>query len=324
MYTLEEINSKITEAIKQVRLNKEPRNLYEPISYILGMGGKRIRPALLLAACNLYSDDIDNAIPASIAVEIFHNFTLVHDDIMDKATMRRGFETIHKRWNDNIAILSGDAMTILAYQYLNQIDKEVLPEVISIFNSFAIGICEGQQMDMDFETLEMVSKEDYLKMIELKTSVLLKGALQIGAVIGGASSDDIELIGEFGRTMGLAFQLQDDLLDTYGKSDVFGKRIGGDIISAKKTMLSIETYHKLDDTAKKEFLELYNRKDIEGNLKIQKVKEYFGMVKVKESIESLINEYFDKAQSSLNQLSVEPGRKIVLSNILSKLIGRES
>ncbi|MDI3526663.1 MAG: geranylgeranyl diphosphate synthase, type [Tenuifilum sp.] len=324
MYTLDEINSKITEAIKQVRLNKEPRNLYEPISYILGMGGKRIRPALLLAACNLYSDEIDNAIPASIAVEIFHNFTLVHDDIMDKATMRRGFETIHKRWNDNIAILSGDAMTILAYQFLNQVDKEVLPEVISIFNSFAIGICEGQQMDMDFETLEMVSKEDYLKMIELKTSVLLKGALQIGVVIGGASSDDVELIGEFGRTMGLAFQLQDDLLDTYGKSDVFGKRIGGDIISAKKTMLSIETYHKLDDTAKKEFLELYNRKDIEGNLKIQKVKEYFGMVKVKESIESLINEYFEKAQSSLNLLSVDPSRKIVLSNILNKLIGRES
>jgi geranylgeranyl diphosphate synthase type II len=161
-------------------------------------------------------------------------------------------------------------------------------------------------------------------MIELKTSVLLKGALQIGVVIGGASSDDVELIGEFGRTMGLAFQLQDDLLDTYGKSDVFGKRIGGDIISAKKTMLSIETYHKLDDTAKKEFLELYNRKDIEGNLKIQKVKEYFGMVKVKESIESLINEYFEKAQSSLNLLSVDPSRKIVLSNILNKLIGRES
>ena len=262
MYTLESINQKVDSAIKQLDLTGEPRNLYEPIAYIMSMGGKRIRPALVLAACNLYSDDIDQALPAALAVELFHNFTLVHDDIMDNADMRRGLVTIHKKWNPNIAILSGDAMTVLAYKLLVQVDKSILPEVINIFNSFAMGICEGQQMDMDFESDIMVSRDEYLKMIELKTSILLKGALQIGAVIGGAGRNDVELIGEFGRSMGLAFQLQDDLLDCYGDSSTFGKRIGGDIVASKKTMLTIIAAEKLNGTHRNDFIELYNNKSL--------------------------------------------------------------
>lgn len=324
MYTLESINQKVDTAIKQLDLTGEPRNLYEPISYIMGMGGKRIRPALVLAACNLYSEDIDRALPAALAVEIFHNFTLVHDDIMDNADMRRGLVTIHKKWNPNIAILSGDAMTVLAYKLLVQVDKSILPEVINIFNSFAMGICEGQQMDMDFESHVMVSREEYLKMIELKTSILLKGALQIGAVIGGAGRNDVELIGEFGRSMGLAFQLQDDMLDCYGDSSTFGKRIGGDIVASKKTMLTIIAAEKLNGTHRDDFIDLYNNKSLPDELKISKVMDYYSKAEVQQEMVSIIDTYFNNATQAINQLKVSDSRKNVLNQILTKLIGRKN
>ncbi|HOK61524.1 polyprenyl synthetase family protein [Tenuifilum sp.] len=324
MYTLESINQKVDSAIKQLDLTGEPRNLYEPIAYIMSMGGKRIRPALVLAACNLYSDDIDQALPAALAVELFHNFTLVHDDIMDNADMRRGLVTIHKKWNPNIAILSGDAMTVLAYKLLVQVDKSILPEVINIFNSFAMGICEGQQMDMDFESDTMVSRDEYLKMIELKTSILLKGALQIGAVIGGAGRNDVELIGEFGRSMGLAFQLQDDLLDCYGDSSTFGKRIGGDIVASKKTMLTIITAEKLKGTQRSDFIELYNSKSLTDQLKIGRVMDYYSKAEVQHEMVSIIDTYFDNATQAINKLNVSESRKDVLNQILTRLIGRKN
>jgi len=324
MYTLESINQKVDSAIKQLDLSREPRNLYEPIAYIMGMGGKRIRPALVLAACNLYTDDIDAALPAALAVEIFHNFTLVHDDIMDNADLRRGLVTIHKKWNPNIAILSGDAMTVLAYKLLVQVDRSVLPEVIDIFNSFAMGICEGQQMDMDFESDAIVSRDEYLKMIELKTSILLKGALQIGAVIGGAGKNDVELIGEFGRSMGLAFQLQDDLLDCYGDSNTFGKRIGGDIVAAKKTMLTIIAAEKLNGTQRNDFIVLYNNKSLPDNLKISRVMDYYQKAAVKQEMVSIIDNYFDKATQAIKQLKVSDSKKEVLNQILARLIGRKN
>ncbi|MEY1640194.1 polyprenyl synthetase family protein [Tenuifilum osseticum] len=324
MYTLESINQKVDSAIKQLDLTGEPRNLYEPIAYIMGMGGKRIRPALVLAACNLYSEDIDRALPAALAVEIFHNFTLVHDDIMDNADMRRGLVTIHKKWNPNIAILSGDAMTVLAYKLLVQVDKSILPEVINIFNSFAMGLCEGQQMDMDFESDIMVSRDEYLKMIELKTSILLKGALQIGAVIGGAGRNDVELIGEFGRSMGLAFQLQDDMLDCYGDSSTFGKRIGGDIVASKKTMLTIIAAEKLNGTHRNDFIELYNNKSLPDELKISKVMDYYSKAEVQQEMVSIIDTYFNNATQAINQLKVSESRKDVLNQILTKLIGRKN
>lgn len=324
MYTLESINQKVDFAIKQLDLTREPRNLYKPIAYIMGMGGKRIRPALVLAACNLYSEDIDRALPAALAVEIFHNFTLVHDDIMDNADVRRGLTTIHKKWDKNIAILSGDAMTVLAYKLLVQVDRKVLPDVIDIFNSFAMGICEGQQMDMDFESNIMVSRDEYLRMIELKTSILLKGALQIGAVIGGAGKDDVELIGEFGRSMGLAFQLQDDLLDCYGDSGTFGKRIGGDIVAAKKTMLTIIAAEKLNGSQRNDFIELYNNKLLPDELKINKVLEYYNKAEVQQEMVSIIDTFFVNATQAINQLKVSESRKDVLNQILTKLIGRNN
>lgn len=324
MYTLESINQKVEAGIKQLDLSREPKNLYEPIRYIMGMGGKRIRPALVLAACNLYIDDIDRALPAALAVEVFHNFTLVHDDIMDNAEVRRGLVTIHKKWDSNIAILSGDAMTVLAYKLLVQVDKQVLPEVVNIFNTFAIGICEGQQMDMDFESLTMVTRDEYLKMIELKTSILLKGALQIGAVIGGATKNDVELIGEFGRSMGLAFQLQDDLLDCYGDKSVFGKRIGGDIVASKKTMLTIITAEKLSNADRNDFIALYNDKTLTEDSKIAQVMEYYQKVDVKQEMIRIIDVYFDKAKKSIDLLDVNNSRKEVLYQILTKLIDRKS
>lgn len=324
MYTLESINQKVDFAIKQLDLKRKPRNLYEPIAYIMGMGGKRIRPALVLAACNLYSEDIDQALPAALAVEIFHNFTLVHDDIMDNADVRRGLTTIHKKWDQNIAILSGDAMTVLAYKLLVQVDRKVLPDVIDIFNSFAMGICEGQQMDMDFESNIMVSRDEYLRMIELKTSILLKGALQIGAVIGGAGKEDVELIGEFGRSMGLAFQLQDDLLDCYGDSSTFGKRIGGDIVAAKKTMLTIIAAEKLNGTERNAFIELYNNKLLPDELKINKVLDYYNKAEVQQEMVSIIDTFFVNATQAIKQLKVSESRKEVLNQILTKLIGRKN
>ena len=191
MIPYSELSSIVAKEFSNLNFNSEPTNLYEPIRYILNIGGKRVRPILTLAGCNVFSDDITKAINASIAVEIFHNFTLVHDDIMDKADLRRGNETVHKKWDQNAAILSGDAMTVIAYQYLASSNPSKLGNIINIFNSFALGICEGQQLDMDFESRTSVSREEYLRMIELKTSVLLKGALQIGAVLGGANEEDI-------------------------------------------------------------------------------------------------------------------------------------
>lgn len=324
MHTLDSINRKVELAIGQLNFSYEPKNLYEPIGYIMGMGGKRIRPALVLAACNVYNDNIDKALPAALAVEVFHNFTLVHDDIMDNADVRRGLTTIHKKWNPSIAILSGDAMTVLAYKLLAQVDKAILPDVINIFNSFAIGICEGQQMDMDFELIPMVSRSNYLEMIELKTSILLKGALQIGAVIGGASHNDVEIIGEFGRTMGLAFQLQDDFLDCYGDSSVFGKRIGGDIIASKKTMPTILAYEKLNSSEKEEFIRLYSQKEIPETEKINRVLEYYEKVNVRHEMVNIIDEYFEKAKKSIEQLNVNDSRKQTLIQILTKLMDRKS
>lgn len=324
MYSFQELTEIVAQAISQYSLPKEPGNLYEPISYILGIGGKRLRPTLALAACNVFSDNIENAIKPALAVEVFHNFTLVHDDIMDNADIRRGQVTIHKKWNDNTAILSGDAMTILAYRLLTQTPAIYLTPVLNIFNNVALGVCEGQQYDMDFESKLTVSSEDYMRMIELKTAVLLKGALQIGAVIGDASNKDIELVGKFGTNMGLAFQLQDDLLDIYGDEAIFGKSIGGDIIACKKTMLVIEMVKHLSEEELNEFWIVFNDKKIDRDRKISVIKNYYDKVDVKSIIEQKVNYLFSLAQKALEDLSPENGRKKVLNTILQKLVGRDS
>lgn len=323
MIPYSELNSIVANTFSNLNFNREPKNLYEPIKYILGIGGKRIRPILTLAGCNVFSDDIKSAINPAIAIEIFHNFTLVHDDIMDNADLRRGKETIHKKWDNNIAILSGDAMTIIAYQYLASSNPNYLGKIVEIFSSFALGICEGQQLDMDFENRKNVTRDEYLKMIELKTSVLLKGALQIGAVLGGASNDDIKNIGEFGRCLGLAFQLQDDLLDTYGNVETFGKNIGGDIIAGKKTILTIETIDRLGSKADN-FIELLENKNLSRHLKVSDVIKVYNEVGARQIVEALVDDYFIKAHQSLTQISVPEERKLVLLEISEKLMNRKN
>ncbi|BDX37557.1 isoprenyl synthetase [Tenuifilaceae bacterium CYCD] len=324
MYTFHELNDLVASTFVNLKFSKEPISLYSPVEYILGIGGKRIRPILTLAGCNVFSDSIEKAQSPSVAVEIFHNFTLVHDDIMDNADIRRGQPTIHKRWDNNSAILSGDAMTILAYQFLTNVDYKYLSRVLHIFNSFALGICEGQQYDMDFEKRSDVTRNEYLKMIELKTAVLLKGALQIGAVIGDAKDSDIERIGEFGRCLGVAFQLQDDLLDTYGNVETFGKKIGGDIVANKKTILTIETMNLLKSSDKEEFINLMSDYKLEKTAKIDAVIKIYDRVKVKELVNVLIKNYFDSAMTSLNSISVSSERKVVLYEIAEKLMNRNS
>lgn len=231
--------SLIENTLARQDFDQEPIELYQPISYILSLGGKRLRPAMVLAGCDLFEGNLDDALLPSLAIEMFHNFSLVHDDIMDDAHLRRGKKTIHEKWNTNVAILAGDAMLVKSYQYLNQVDKSILAKVYEIFSKTALEVCEGQQYDMNFESLSSVSEEDYLEMIRLKTAVLLGAALQIGALIGKASSSQAVALYNFGVDAGLAFQVQDDLLDAFGDPEKFGKKVGGDILQDKKTLLMI-------------------------------------------------------------------------------------
>ncbi len=322
MFTIQQLSELISTQLLNKSFNQEPKNLYQPINYILGLGGKRIRPTLTLAACNLFSDSVDEAIEPAIAVEVFHNFTLVHDDIMDKADIRRGKQTIHKRWNENTAILSGDAMTIMAYKFLSGVSPDKLPRVLEIFNSFALGICEGQQYDMDFEAISDVTRTQYIRMIELKTAVLLEGALQIGAVIGGAGAKDIDRLGRFGNRLGIAFQLQDDLLDVYGDTQVFGKNIGGDIVANKKTILTIETLSLLDIKKKSEFMAIMNDSEMDNSTKISSITHLYNQCNVKSVVERLISDYFAQAMNELQSVSVPDSRKVVLRDLSDRLMNR--
>lgn len=324
MYSLEELTEIVEKSISTVEFPEDPQNLYKPIKYILSNGGKRIRPVFTLASCNLFAESIEKAIFSALAVEMFHNFTLVHDDIMDGASIRRGKETIHIKWNTNTAILSGDAMTIVAYQLLSKSNTKNLQQVLDVFNSFAIGICEGQQLDMDFENQKGVSLEEYTRMIELKTAILLKGALQIGAIVGEANPKDVELIGSFGLNLGLAFQLQDDLLDVYGDPSVFGKKEGGDIVANKKTVLTIMAFNKASGKNLEVLNNLYGTSDIEPSLKIKEVVRIFNEENIKEDVELLIASYFDKALDSLEKVSVTPTRKEILKSLANKIMIRNN
>ena len=256
MYSYKTLQELVNKKIAQEELVKEPKQLYEPIKYILSLGGKRIRPVFVLMACNLFTDNVEKAINAALALEIFHNFTLLHDDIMDNSSLRRKKPTVHAKWNSNVAILSGDAMSIIAYEYITRERKNNFFEIIDVFNKTALQVCDGQQYDMDFETEKLVSKSDYLKMIELKTAVLIAASLKIGALIGGASHEDAELLYSFGINIGLAFQIQDDFLDVYGDTKIFGKQTGNDIRTNKKTYLLIKAFELAKDD---DYEELYQK-----------------------------------------------------------------
>ncbi|MBE6212747.1 MAG: polyprenyl synthetase family protein [Rikenellaceae bacterium] len=323
MYTNNELLSLFERHIAQMPTPEEPQRLYAPIKYGLEEGGKRIRPTLLMLAYNLYAEDIERALMPAMAVEIFHNFTLLHDDIMDNAAVRRGRPSVPAKWGDNVAILSGDAMLILAYTYLQRTNSERLSQIFERFNKMAAEVCEGQQFDMDFETQQKVSVVDYMRMIELKTAALLAGSAIIGAILAGASDGDCKRLYDFAREVGLAFQLQDDLLDSYG-DERLGKKIGGDILEGKKTILMIEAFSRANEEQREVLRTTHLRKDLSDAEKISTIKALYDELGVPERVEQQIAQKFQKALGILDTLEVPQERTVELRHYAENLVGRKS
>jgi geranylgeranyl diphosphate synthase type II len=303
---------------------QEPLGLYQPIDYILNLGGKRMRPVALLMAYGLFKDDIVPALPAAYAIEIFHNFTLVHDDIIDKAPLRRKQPTVHEKWDLNTGILSGDVMLVYAYEYLAQLPHiERLPAILRTFNKAAIEVCEGQQYDVNFETQEVVTIDEYLRMIELKTSVLLAAAMKIGALVGQASEEDAEHLYQFGRNIGIAFQLQDDYLDTFGDPEKFGKKVGGDIAQNKKTFLILKALEVASIAIRNRLLQLMNDQTKVEEVRIAAITETLRELNIDELTKEKKNEYQQQAFEHLNAVSVSEERKQPLRDLADMLLDRE-
>ncbi len=321
MKTLSEILQIVAQAVESLDWNRAPRELYEPIDYTLALGGKRVRPALSLIAADMYDADLQEVIPTALALEVFHNFTLLHDDVMDKALLRRGRATVHEKWSENTAILSGDVMSIEAYRLLAKVPEKHLKQVLDIFTQMAIEICEGQQMDMNFERQPSVTKSEYMEMIRLKTAVLLASALKIGAVIAGAPNSDCNLLYEFGINLGLAFQLQDDYLDVYGNEKTFGKSIGGDILCNKKTYMMLSAL----EVAKDEDALLLNRwiESAPSAEKITAITQLYTKLHIDEVCQERIDFYHRKALENLERLSVSVEKLQTLKNLIVKLMCRE-
>ena len=323
MYTLLEAQNLVEKHLQTLSIPDTPPELYEPVKYMLSMGGKRIRPALVLLSCDMFSGAVESALIPALAIEIFHNFTLLHDDIMDRSELRRGHPAVHVKYNENVAILSGDVMSILASRLINQSPGVILNTVHEIFTKAAMQVCEGQQIDMNFEDRHTVDKDEYLKMIELKTAVLIAASLKIGAILGGASEKDANDLYEFGRNLGMAFQLQDDLLDTYGDEDTVGKRLGTDIVDNKKTFLMIEALEKASSDQKKELTDWLSRVEFNREEKIAAVVSVFDQLNVRETTEIRIKEFYTTALSNLEHLNRPQERKTELYNFASFLMNRQ-
>lgn len=324
MRDIQELQVIIQKAVEKIEFPAHPAKLYEPITYILDMGGKRMRPALLLMACDLFDGDVEKAIPPALAIEVFHNFTLMHDDIMDKAPLRRGRATVHERWNANTAILSGDVMLIEGYKLIMQVEDHLLRIILDIFNATAVGVCEGQQLDMEFEDRDDVSILEYIEMIRLKTAVVLGGALKIGALVGGADMKDADLLLEFGENLGLAFQLQDDILDVYGDPEKFGKQVGGDILSNKKTYLLIKALELAEGEAKENLNSWLSVTKYQPAEKVSAVTEIYNAVDVRQYAENEMHFYAEKAFAALNSLAIAEEKKEYLRNFADSLMVREN
>ena len=324
MKTIEELRNLIGNAFDEQEQTFEPRELYEPIAYTLKNGGKRLRPILVLLGCQAFSDDVSEAVMPAVGIEMFHNFTLLHDDIMDKAFIRRNQPTVHIKWDVNRAILSGDALAIKSNVFISSVRREVLPEVLEVFNKTALEVCEGQQYDLNFEIKNSVNEDEYLKMISLKTAVLLAGSLKIGALIGGASTKDAESLYSFGHDMGIAFQLQDDYLDTFGNVENFGKSIGGDIKANKKTILLIKALINADEKDRKKLNKLFSSTKGNQEKKIKEVIAIFKKLKVDNHIRKLVIEYSHKALETLDKIEVDPVRKEELVKFTNQLVNRVS
>ena len=322
-YSFATLLDKVNAHIESLDYAHEPMNLYEPVKYILSLGGKRIRPAMMLMAYNMYRDDVERILDPALALEIYHNFTLLHDDLMDHADVRRGKPTVHKRWDANTAILSGDVMLSLADVYMSHVDDDCYREVMSTFHKTSIEIAEGQQYDMDFETRSDVSEAEYIEMIRLKTSVLLACALKIGAVLGGASKEDAAHLYRLGECIGLAFQLRDDYLDVYGDPKVFGKKIGGDILCNKKTYLYINAL-RLADQEQRAVLDYWaSATDIDPEAKIAAVTDVYNKVGLPEMSRAIEEHYYGLAKAELELLSVPEEQKVVLRQFMAMLMQRD-
>lgn len=322
MYTLAEAQKLIEEHIQNLSIPDTPPELYEPVRYILSLGGKRIRPALVLLACDLFAGAVEPALIPAMAIEIFHNFTLLHDDIMDRSEKRRGSPAVHVKYNENVAILSGDVMSILASRLMNNAPAAVLNVVQDVFTRTAMQVCEGQQLDMNFEGLSSVTEDAYLNMIELKTAVLIAASLKIGAILGGSSLRDAEDLYQFGKNMGMAFQLQDDLLDTYGDPSMIGKNVGTDIVDNKKTFLVIQALKAASASQREELIGLFESKDVDRDEKIRRVTSIFSELNVRETTEKRIKDYYKLAITSLENLNRPEDRKTELYNFASFLMNR--
>lgn len=323
MFTASELLERINSHITDLRFSRSPQGLYAPITYVLSMGGKRIRPVLMLMAYNLYKEDVTRIFALATGIEVYHNYTLLHDDLMDRADRRRGKETVHKVWGDNAAILSGDAMLVLAYQFMAQCPAEHLKEVMDLFSLTALEICEGQQLDMEFEDRKDVKEEEYLEMIRLKTSVLLAASLKIGAILGGASAEDAERLYDFGMNLGVAFQLKDDFLDVYGNSAVFGKNIGGDILCNKKTYMLIKAFEHATDSQRDELNRWIDAKSFNPAEKIAAVTNLYNQMDVRGLCEKKMQEYSERAAKSLAAVSVNVEKKEGLKTLMESLMYRE-
>jgi geranylgeranyl diphosphate synthase, type II len=322
MHSISQLQDLICQAIADSKYPASPKELYEPISYLMGLGGKRMRPVSLLMACNLFTDDITKAIKPAMAMEVFHNFTLMHDDIMDNAPLRRGKPTVHRKWNSNVAILSGDVMLVEAYKLIMEVDRSILPEILQIFNETAVGVCEGQQIDMNFEDLQEVHESDYLNMIRLKTAVLLAASLKIGALIGGASDEDAGLLYNFGINLGLAFQLHDDILDVYGAPEKFGKQVGGDIISNKKTFMLIKASELASVETKTTLLDWLNTTD-KPQEKVAAITAIYDDLNIRVLAESKMAGYAENALRCLERVNADSMKKEILSSFAASLSVRE-
>ncbi len=302
---------------------REPKNLYEPIDYILRLGGKRMRPVLTLMATEVFDVDYKKALPAATAVEVFHNFSLVHDDIMDDAPLRRGKETVHEKWNLNTGILSGDAMLILAYQYFEKYEPTIFRDLAKLFSKTALEVCEGQQYDVDFETRDDVTIPEYLKMIEYKTAVLVGAAMKMGAIIAETSEENANLIYDFGLNLGIAFQLQDDYLDCFGNPETFGKQVGGDIIENKKTYLYLKAMEFAKPEEREQLLHLYSIQPNDNSEKVESVKDFFNQTGASNATIQAIEDFTMKAFDTLNKMQIAEDKKMILRAFGEKLMKRD-
>ena len=322
MRTISEYQDLISRHFESIKYQKEPNNLYEPIRYILSLGGKRLRPVLTLMATEVFDVDCQIALAAATAVEVFHNFSLIHDDIMDDAPLRRGNETVHEKWNINTGILSGDAMLILAYQYFEAYEPKIFQELAKLFSKTALEVCEGQQYDVDFETRDDVTIPEYLKMIEYKTAVLVAAAMKMGAIVAETTEENKNLIYDFGLNLGLAFQLQDDYLDAFGNPETFGKQVGGDIIENKKTYLYLKAMEFASANEKEQLLHLFSFQSSENTDKINSVKGIFNQTGASAATQKAIENFTFKALETLAKMNIGNDKKAILKAFAENLMSR--